>query len=574
MSQGEFFFGTQMVSESLRYMAAEWVAWAVVDTFPETQLLSSGLTPFGFYYDFLPVHAFDQESLPEIEKAVAALRQKGISIAFREMMRGNAAEFFTYRGQRIKARRLGSVSDTVVSLLSFGDEFFDETPPATLSTFEPSVCLRLTEVERKSLWDEKLGKVEGVRLSGVVAEGRGELKALLKAMAQAKKQFFPLVASPLGLGGMHSVGERPRWRWSSRGSAVCQSLGRWLEKELERQGFEPLVTSSFLPRPLAPLRGEESKVASFRFQGEEVGLLSSRQPFHLLAFRARSPEIFFPVKYCERFQGILPKIADSLFGGEGTSLETSSFCLEEQLAGELISSLQFIDKMIRILNFERRSLLISQQRKCSSSSSWGKGLSSLQRALEQCGWEVEERRVNGPLPGPRLEVAFVDGWGRENPGMVLSVDVSLTDKLGLDSQEGEGSRPFLVQSALAGSVEQLVALKVEETSGRLPFWLAPEQLRVIPVGDEEVAYAAEVASALRAGGLRVTVDGRAEPPLKAKVFLAERWLVPYLVVVGKRERQQGTVSLRECDKRTTVSEMLLESLLTRCQEESFLAPKR
>ena len=349
----------------------------------------------------------------------------------------------------------------------------------------------LKEIGAFSLLDMEDGGIRGTAFSS-----KGELRKFLRRADEAKKRDPDRLGRKLEL----FTREGGQWLWHPKGFALKEVLRGFWEKELGNQGF------SFV-------------------KGSHVAIYQS----------------------FERGEGLLPyRLASFQDGGKETL-----FCRDDQVIGELISSLQFIERTVRIFGFQCALYFVQGNDR----------EKSLVKALE--GFDYEREKADGRS---KIELRVFDTLGRAH--VVASIEVALGEKLVYKGDDGQDHQPVVISRSTFGSMERFVSLLTEHYAGRFPFWLAPEQLRVIPVTEKQELYADKVKRRLEDAGYRVTVDTQSDK-LSARVHRAEKERSLKLLVVGEREEKQGVVALREgqATREVTIDDLLQD--LQREDEENL-----
>lgn len=468
---------------SLRRTAAELLAAAVLELFPGTYLHCGEGSYLGFQYDFIFPFPFQKEFLPLLEEKMRLIAKEMRPIVMREMVPKNAAQFFKHRGQFQKAALLEELEDPLVSIFEMG-EFFDVCPTPYSQHSGESGYFKLLDVTEFS--DKR------IRIQGNAFFEKEELKKFLKKYNQfAGKDHITLGRETR----LYTPYKKDLWQWLPKGEVVRSLLLDWWKEEHHKQNFQFVVTPKVanLEELTAAHVDISSRVAEWGFFENEW----DEEQFEGM-FRAR-------ISTCD---------------------QAHLFCGKGDLLRECISSLQFIIKISKILSFEwQLTLCVGHARR---NSLWRKASAILEEALKECGltWTMDEESVVDC--GPRVEVRIADGLGRFWPGPFLKVDLS---------------RNCIVRS-MFGSLERFVALLVEQGEGSLPFWLAPEQVRVFAVGVSEIEAATRCAKLLSEKGLRVRLDDQGKEKLAKRLHEALREMVPYCIFIGSRERNLETVAVR------------------------------
>jgi threonyl-tRNA synthetase len=502
---------------SLRRTAAELLAAAVLELFPGASLLRGEGSHLAFHYDFIFPFSFQKEFLPLLEERMRFIAKEKRPIFMREMVPQNAVQFFKHLKQFEKAALLEEVDDSLVSIFEMGG-FFDVCLGPYPQHSGESGCFKLLDATELSEIPNRFQKLEfqhsrrpkfepgeaenqflkhvgykRIRIRGNAFFEKEELKRFLKKFHHFEGKDHVTRGRERGLYTSYKKG---LWQWLPKGEILRSHLLDWWKEEHRKQNFQFVITP---------------KVATF----EE--LTAAHCPFS-----PRVAEIgFFESEWQEGEE------SEGMFRSQAFTCDIAHlFCGKGDLLYECISSLQFITKISKILSFEwQLALCVGSLRQ---SALWKKTSKILEKALEKCGltWTVDEE---SPVDcGPRIEVRIADGLGRFWPTSFLKVDLF---------------RSCIVRS-MFGPLERFVALLVEQETGSLPFWLAPEQVRVFTVGAFDVEAAKQCVERLSEKGLRVWLDDRTEEKLPRRLHEALKEMVPYCIFIGSRERDLAMIPVR------------------------------
>jgi threonyl-tRNA synthetase len=471
---------------SLRHLAAKILAAAVKELFPEALLIEGRGTSRGFYYDFLFPFKFQPELLIPLEEKMRFIIKEKRRIKILEMIPSNAASFLLHHGQEIPAEKVSRKKDPLVQIFQMGS-FIDFLEVESLGEIDQLKALRLQEILSE-------GKV--TRLVGTAFTEKEQLKEFLK-----KEKVFGLSHLELGEQLKLFVWKDGEILWCPNGEKLRERLLDLLKKEYDANGFERVAT-------YAPIQE----------MFERHHTLHTRCNFSKTAeISLQYPDLDTEAYESER-RGIR-----TLFEHLPCSTDRAyTFYQEKNLLAELISSLQFIVKIPKILGFEYEVVLAIPQK---AKTRKGKERELLTQALSACHVElkgIEVRRIDRPL----LELGIHDGLGRKWASAFVELDLM---------------KKVIVQAAFT-SVECFLALLLERYQGEFPFWLASEQVRIISLGDQK-EEAVRLQSALASSGFRVSSDGSSES-LGRRMHRALLERIPFVVCLGEREMKNRQVTVR------------------------------
>lgn len=531
---------------SMRLIAAKVMAAAVLDIFPGVQLVGEHISPIGFSYDFLFSVVLPEESLVLIEERMRAIMKQKIPLQKMDMMRKNAMELFRHHKQFALVDTLANDGRTLVEVWKMGDFYDLGAIPLDRSSGDTGFF--------------KIFKMESVkqmtRISGTAFLDKQTLKNFLKKQELAKRHDHLVLGSEMKLFSLPSDSEQDKWMWLPKGAWMIEELSGWLKEQNKQQGYRLIRT----PR-----------------SQNEIGVgLSGWKEYvpHAEAFVCLEPsQKELPLKFCESKEIVESSSDAELCGLFKTRFfhvdQASTFCPMSQVEDELNNSLQFIDKTVKMFGLEHRYVLSTESPLFGiTRKNWVMARNWLVKALQskELGY-TETDAMRGF--GPSIEVHVSDALGRTWVTSRLSIDVVHPSKMvlryrGTDDRLHE---PVMLTQTVYGPLERFVGLLLEQYAGVLPFWLAPEQVRVVPISGKFVRYASEIAKRLQESGFRVVLD-YSQGNLGAKVHAAEQQKVPYSVIVGEKEENNKTVTLRSCRKDENRTGLKLESVIELLRNEN------
>ena len=532
----------------IRRSAAEMLACTVMRLFPNTFLVAGDSNDLGFYYDFVFEHPFSDIDLRMVEENMRALIKEGVEIHSPEMMRENAANLFVHKGQEIQASVVMEVQENIVPVFQIGD-FYDYCPLPHLSNTNEIAAFKLLKV---SEWDYLLTEEEEVlvtRITGTAFPDPMALKQHLKRLELAKKRDHQLLGDQMDLFSYCPESEDD-WLWHPRGALLRELLmDRWKE-EVRTHHFQPIATPQVVLSEASIMAPE------------------GRATQHALVFQSKERvEEELPIRYCEWIHWFNDQEAeadDGLFQALTCAGDAESiFCNKEQLPGELNSSLQFIEQMSRMLGFETQWYLVHYRREFQPYSDEEQAaLEAMKHALTERGlaFTLDERESEFGKVGAEIRIS--DAVGRQWKGPSVEIDVATPEQLALAyrGKQGREEVPVMLMMTMVGSLERMIGLLVEKDAGVMPLWLAPEQVRVIGVGQQCNVYANEVRRQVAQAGFRAGID-LFDEKLGTKIHRAESEKVPYMLIVGDKEQSKNEVTIRSSGQEAPSKAMSVEAFL-------------
>lgn len=551
----------------LRQSAAELLAYAVCDLFPKTLIVNGVVTTTGFYYEFVLPKPIDEQSLTIIEERMRAVVSMKMPIRTLDMMHDNAVTFLYHHKKNIRAELVDEETDEVVQVFQMGD-FVDSCPGPFVENSSEITSFKLQEISTSIGFFDKIGEVTITRISGTAFEDNYTLKKFLKLQEQAKKRDHRLVGPALNLFSLLGDEESGCWLWHPRGNTLREILLDCLRNFPKNKNAIAIHTP-----PLTPAGSLLKILKGTGLKDLENDLLNPSL-FHALHYKSQTYSNHgLPVRYQEcalQHESISNLESCGLIQTETYTTDlTHIFCTREQIEGELISCLQFIDKIIKIFGFEHRWYLrVKGAGSKDQRTFWKKSVDYLEQALKACGIEYTLDTQTPMRYGPRAEVGIVDSLNREWNGPYTGIDITHPERLGLRYHENDdhSQLPVMIVHSLFGPIERFIALLVEHYAGNFPFWLAPEQVRVIPLSNSNADYASKICAQLVQAGFRSEIDYR-PGSLGEKVHLAEREKIPHIAIVGDVEEKKNVIALRSGNNSQKKSSVTLDELLQLLQQE-------
>lgn len=549
--------------QALRRSFSHVLAFCVQQLFPDVQLVSPGLTEDGFYYDFVFSQEISADYLPVFEDKLKQVIRDQLPISKSEMMRENAVEYFKHHGQNLRASFLESQEDQTIYIfrlnkyIDFSPLFFAEST-SDLSFFKlqtiqelelslPFDCLRVTRIE------------------GVAFLSKDDLKKHHKVQHKLKKYAHCKLADQMRLFRLHQRAGSLDCYWLSRGYLLRNILLDHWRKALQKEGFQEVSTPNFeqgegvcKPFFLDKAKKRISGFPSLELEEKAFSLCAHKALHHFSVLSSEDPTYGnLPVRYAELvpcFQRNNFFQKRGLFGLENFHADISHvFCREHQVLAEVISSLKSMESFVKMFGFCFELYLRSQEKGHSKFSSYYEKFEKTfsQEAKEQ-GINFKKSKEHGKYFGPCLEFVIIDSLGRKWRGPFIGVDLIHSKALGCHDQKthAQDTKLFVVKRSIFHSLEAFLALTLEHYLGSLPFFLAPEQVRILPLTQKNLFYAHHVCDRLIKEGLRASL-GAASGDLSSRIYLGKKEKIPYLLIVGDREQASHQVSVRPLQGKET-----------------------
>ena len=540
--------------EIIRHSTAHLMAQAVKELFPEAQVTIGPAIENGFYYDFSYTRAFTPEDLKAIEARMDELVKKNIPIVREEMPREEAIDFFKALGEHYKAEIISSIpAGEVISLYRQGDFVDLCRGPHVPSTG----CLKVHHLMKVAgaYWrgDSKNEMLQ--RIYGTAWATKDEQKAYLEMLAEAEKRDHRRLGRELDL--FHLQDEAPGMVfWHAKGWALWQVIEQFMRRVYQDNGYEEVKAPQLLDRSLWERSGHWAKYRDNMFTTESENRYYALKPMncpgHIQIFNSKLRSYRdLPLRIGEFGQCHRNESSGSLHGlmrvRGFTQDDGHIFCTEDQILAECEAFTALVQKVYKTFGFTDIAYKVATRpaMRIGEDAVWDKAEHALMASLDALGIKYEVLVGEGAFYGPKIEYHLKDCLGRSWQCGTVQVDFQMPGRLGAEYVAEDNSRkiPVMLHRAILGSLERWIGMLIEELAGAFPVWLAPIQCAVTSITDNQGAYAKDVAAKLHAAGLRVQTDLRSEK-INYKIRELSLQKLPYILVVGEKEAQTGTVSVR------------------------------
>jgi threonyl-tRNA synthetase len=545
----------ELAIETLRHSTAHVMAAAVCRIYDDVQLDIGPSVDDGFYYDFDLPERITPEDFAKIEHEMSAIVKEDLPFERIEVSRAEAEAMLV--GQKYKLERLADIpEDEVVSFYKCGD-FFDLCRGPHLESTGQIRAFKILNVAG-SYYRGKETNPMLQRLNGTAFTNDKQLKLYLKQLEEAKKRDHRKLGTELDLFSIHNEVGPGLVHWHPKGARIRSLIEEYWRQEHFRNGYEILYTPHVGKASLWETSGHldfyaEGMYAPMEIDKSDYYVKPMNCPFHINIYKSglRSYREL-PLRWAElgtvyRYEkaGVL----HGLLRVRGfTQDDAHIFCTPEQIEDEIKEVIRFSNMIWKTFGFEKITAYLSTrpEKAVGEPERWDQATVSLKAALEAEDIPYEVDEGGGAFYGPKIDLKIKDAIGREWQMSTIQFDFNLPERFDLNyvGEDGEKHRPYMVHRALFGSIERFFGILVEHYSGAFPVWLAPEQVRVLPLTEEQLAASDELAAELRKEDLRVTVDYKAGK-IGAKIRNAQMDKVPYMLVLGAKEIESGLVAVRD-----------------------------
>ena len=537
----------------LRHSTAHLMAQAVQSLFPGTQVTIGPTTRDGFYYDFKRATPFTPDEVEKVEARMRELAEEDLSIAREEWPRDEAMDLFRGMGEDYKVEILAGIPDETVSLYRQGD-WVDLCRGPHLPGTGLIRAFKLTSVAG-AYWrgDEKNEMLQ--RIYGTAFPSRKELKEHLALLEAARKRDHRRLGKEMDLFSFHPAAPSSPF-FHPKGTTLYNTLVDYMRSLYLRYGYEEVITPQIFDAGLWRRSGHYDHYKDHMYftqvDEREFGVKPMNCPGHTFLYASKKRSYRdLPVRLADF--GRLHRYEKSGVTAGLTRVRSFSqddahiFCTPGQIEEEIARLLDMLREVYHRFHFEDLEVLLSTRpdQYLGALETWERAEAALAASLEKRNVAYEINRGDGAFYGPKIDFVVKDAMKRGWQLGTVQLDFSMPERFDLAyvSSSGAEERPVMIHRAILGSIERFMALLIEHTGGAFPLWLAPVQSRVVTVTDLQKPYAAGVRDRLREAGWRVELDDRNEK-LGFKIREAQLARIPYAVVIGDKEVQDGTLSAR------------------------------
>ncbi len=546
-----------MEISEMRHSAAHVMAAAVCRLFDDVKLDIGPATDDGFYYDFELSKRLSPEDFEAIESEMANIVNENHPFECIEATREDASAMLTEMGQPYKIERLADIPDGEKITFFRCGEFVDLCRGPHVESTGDVRAFKLVSVAGSYYRGIETNPMFQ-RLYGIAAKSAKEIRLALQRLEEAKKRDHRKLGKELDLFSIHEDVGPGLIHWHPKGARIRSVIEDFWRQEHFRSGYELLYTPHIGRANLWDTSGhlgfyEEGMFAPMEVDGGEYFIKPMNCPFHIQIFQGgKTSYRDLPLRYAElgtvyRYEksGVL----HGLMRVRGfTQDDAHIFCTPEQVEDEVVSAVQFALKILRTFGFEEISAYLSTKpaKAVGDDARWDQATASLEAALTSANISYDVDDGGGAFYGPKIDLKIKDAIGRDWQLGTIQFDFNLPERFDLSfiGDDGKEHRPYMVHRALLGSLERFFGILIEHYGGAFPLWLAPEQVRVLPLTENQIDYARKVEAALRQKDIRVQVDIKSEK-VGAKIRRAQTEKVPYMLVLGPREEEAGAVAVRE-----------------------------
>ncbi len=562
---------------TLRHSAAHILAQAVKRLYPNVKLGIGPAIEDGFYYDFYLDRAFTLEDLKKIEKEMKKIIKQAYKFERIETTREQAEKILTEAGEDFKLELLKDIPEAETISFYKDGEFLDLCRGPHVEDTSQVKAVKLLSVAG-AYWRGDENRPMMQRIYGTAFPTEQQLKDYLRLLEEAKRRDHRKLGKELELFDFYEEIGPGLVVWHPKGALLRSILEDYLKKEHLRRGYQLVVIPHIMKADIWKISGHydyyRENMFMFEIEGKEYGIKPMNCPGHIMVYKSKLrsyrelPIRLFELGTVYRYErsGVL----HGLLRVRGfTQDDAHIFCTQQQLEDEIGGVIDFIKDVLSVFGFSEFELAISTRPDefIGSEENWQKATTALKSALESRNMKYKINPGEGAFYGPKIDVKLKDALGRQWQCATIQCDFSLPERFDLEyiDKNGTAKRPIMIHRVVLGSIERFIGTLIEHYVGAFPFWLAPEQVRILPVSEKFLDYAKKLEDFLQVNGIRVKVDDSSDT-LPKKIRIAEKQKIPYMLIVGEKELESKTVSLRQRGKKD-LGEFNWEKLLMMFNKE-------
>ena len=541
----------------IRHSMSHVMAMAVQRLFPGARVTIGPWTETGFYYDFDNPEPFTEADLKAIRKEMVRIIGRRLPLERIEVSREEAAARIREQNEPYKLEILEGLSEPI-TLYTLGEEWWDLCAgPHVAHTGELDPKAFELESVAGAYWRGDESRAQLQRIYGTAWENADQLAEHKRRRQEALRRDHRRLGTDLDLFSIEDEAGAGLVFWHPRGARM-----RLLIEDFWRQchfddGYELLYTPHVADLSLWKTSGHldfygESMFGPMEVDERAYQLKPMNCPFHVLTYASRLRSYReLPIRWAELgtvYRYERPGVMHGLMRVRGfTQDDAHVFCLPDQIGDEILRVLNLTETILSSFDFRTYEVHLSTrpEKSIGDATVWDLATRGLIDALERKGWAYALDEGGGAFYGPKIDLKIEDAIGRLWQCSTIQLDFNLPERFDLHyvAEDGSRQRPIMIHRAIFGSLERFFGIMVENYAGDFPFWLAPEQIRLLPVTDDVLPWARALEKQLRAAGIRVAIDSSGDR-LGKQIRNGERQKIPVLGVIGAREADTGTVSLR------------------------------
>ena len=541
----------------IRHSMSHVMAMAVQKLFPNAQVTIGPWTETGFYYDFDNPEPFTEDDLKAIKKEMGKIIGRKLPLERIEVSRDEAEKRIKAQNEPYKLEILERLQEPI-TLYTLGDQWWDLCAgPHVENTKELHPKAFELESVAGAYWRGDETKAQLQRIYGTAWETPEQLAEHKRRKAEALRRDHRRLGKDLDLFSIEDEAGAGLVFWHPRGARMRLLIEDFWRQAHFEGGYELLYTPHVADISLWKTSGHldfyaESMFGPMQVDEREYQLKPMNCPFHVLTYASKLRSYReLPIRWAELgtvYRYERPGVMHGLMRVRGfTQDDAHVFCLPDQISDEILRILDLTERILSTFDFNNYEINLSTrpEKSIGSEAVWDLATKGLTEALERKGWNYKIDEGGGAFYGPKIDLKIEDAIGRMWQCSTIQLDFNLPERFGLDYVAADGSKqqPIMIHRAIFGSLERFFGIMTENYAGDFPFWLAPEQIRLLPVTDDVLPYAEQLLDQLKTAGIRATIDQSGDR-LGKIIRTGEQMKIPVLAVIGAKEAEQNAVSVR------------------------------
>ncbi len=538
--------------KTLRHSAAHLLAHAITELFPHTQLTIGPATETGFFYDFLPESNFKETDLPRIAQRMQEIVQRNVPLTHTQISKDEARKL--YASNKFKLELIDDLEGETVGLAQQAD-FYDLCRGGHVTSTGKLAHFKLTGISG-SYWRADRNGIALQRISGVIFFTQDELNAHEQRIEDAQRYDHRRLGKQLDLFSFHEEGVGFPF-FHPKGKLILNELQGFMRARLADAGYKEIETPMMLSDELWRRSGHyefyKNNMYFSNVENKNYAIKPMNCPGSILIYKER-PRSYreLPLRLSEFGKVHRHELSGVLHGlfrvRAFTQDDAHIYCPIELVEQEILSNITVLMKVMKRCGFDsikKIGISTRPENAMGDQAVWDQATDALKNALQKAGLEYHIKEGEGAFYGPKIEFIIQDSMKREWQCGTIQVDFFQPENFDLSyvSAGGELKRPVIIHQALYGSLERFLGVLLEHHKGNLPLWLAPVQAKILTVSQEQKEYAKNVHDILKKAGVRVEIDESSDA-LSGQIKDAQEKRIPWMLVVGKKEAAQNTVTLR------------------------------
>ena len=553
--------GSEEALSVLRHTATHIMAQAVKRLFPETQLGIGPAIEDGFYYDFGVEQPFTPEQLTLIEDEMRRIITSAYPIERLEVSKAEAKKLLSEQNEPLKLELLADLEDETITMFRQG-EFIDLCRgPHLKNTGEVKQdAFKLLSVAG-AYWRGDESRPMLQRIYGTAWDSKKDLAAYLEKLEQIEARDHRKLIKQLDLVSFHEEAGAGLAYWHPKGGRMRVIIEDYWRKLHYQGGYDIVFTPHIGRAHLWETSGHldfyrDGMYAPMNIDGQDYYIKPMNCPFHIMIYKSRTRSYRdLPLRWAELGTVYRYERSGTLHGllrvRGFTQDDAHIFCTPDQVEGEILRVLDFSLNLLRGFGFEEFKIELSVRdpnkpdKYAGEDAMWAQAEASLVKALDTRDLPYERMEGEAVFYGPKIDIKIQDALNRTWQCTTIQFDFNLPGRFDMSyiGEDGAEHQPYMIHRALLGSIERFYGILIEHYAGAFPVWLAPVQAMVIPISDRHNDYARQVADTLKAADLRADVD-TSSGRMNAKIRSAQMEKIPYMLVVGDKEIESGSVAVR------------------------------